>query len=157
MNLEHSVGIVERHSFTFATDEPMCLESGTSLGPVTVAYETYGRLNADRSNAALIVHALSGSAHAAGYHSENDTKPGWWDDCIGPGKAFDTNRFFVICSNVLGSCYGSTGPASINAATGKPYGLSFPVVTLGDMVQAQVRRIDHLGIDRLLCVAGGSL
>jgi homoserine O-acetyltransferase/O-succinyltransferase len=157
MNLENSVGVVERHSFTFATDEPMRLESGASLGPVTIAYETYGRLNADRSNAILIVHALSGSAHAAGYHSVDDAKPGWWDECIGPGKAFDTNQYFVICSNVLGSCYGSTGPSSIDPATGKPYGLSFPVVTIGDMVKAQVKLIDHLGIDQLLCVAGGSM
>jgi len=154
---EHSVGVVERHSFTFATDEPMRLESGASLGPVTIAYETYGRLNQDGSNAILIVHALSGSAHAAGYHSEADAKPGWWDECIGPGKAFDTNRYFVICSNVLGSCYGSTGPSSLNPATGKHYGLSFPVVTVSDMVKAQVKLIDYLGIDQLLCVAGGSM
>ncbi|HXF61970.1 MAG TPA: homoserine O-acetyltransferase [Caldilineaceae bacterium] len=157
MNHEHSVGITQTHYFTFAHDEPMRLESGTTLGPVTLAYETYGRLNADRSNAILILHALSGSAHAAGYHSPNDPKPGWWDECIGPGKAFDTNRFFVICSNVIGSCYGSTGPSSINPATGRPYGLSFPVVTIGDMVRAQVKLIDHLGIDKLLCVAGGSM
>lgn len=135
----------------------MRLESGASLGPVTIAYETYGRLNAERSNAILIVHALSGSAHAAGYHSDDDSKPGWWDECIGPGKAFDTDRFFVICSNVIGSCYGSTGPSSINPATGRAYGLSFPVVTIGDMVRAQVKLMDHLGIDRLLCVAGGSM
>lgn len=154
---EHSVGVVERHSFTFATDEPMRLESGAGLGPVTIAYETYGRLNEDRSNAILIVHALSGSAHAAGYHSEEDAKPGWWDECIGPGKAFDTSRYFVICSNVIGSCYGSTGPSSLNPATGKRYGLSFPVVTVSDMVHAQVELIDHLGIDQLLCVAGGSM
>jgi homoserine O-acetyltransferase/O-succinyltransferase len=153
----NSVGLVEPQSFTFAEDEPFCLESGATLGPVTIAYETYGRLNADRSNAILICHALSGSAHAAGYHCADDKKLGWWDECIGPGKAFDTDRFFVICSNVLGSCYGSTGPASINPATGKPYGLGFPVVTIGDMVRAQVRLIDHLGIDRLLCVAGGSM
>jgi homoserine O-acetyltransferase len=148
---------VKTQFFTFAEDEPMRLESGATLGPITVAYETYGRLNEDRSNAILIVHALSGSAHAAGVHSEEDAKPGWWDECIGPGKAFDTERFFVICSNVLGSCYGSTGPSSINPMTGKPYGLSFPVVTIGDMVRAQVKLIDHLGIDRLLCVAGGSM
>src|SRR5690554_6033203 len=154
---EHSVGIVETQEFTFAEDEPMRLESGATLGPVTLAYETYGRLNADRSNAILIVHALSGSAHAAGYHSPDDAKPGWWDACIGPGKAFDTNRFFVICSNVIGSCYGSTGPSSINPSTGRAYGLSFPVVTIGDMVRAQVKLIDHLGIDKLLCVAGGSM
>jgi homoserine O-acetyltransferase len=157
MSSSNSVGIVETKSFTFAEDEPFCLESGATLGPVTIAYETYGQLNGDRSNAILICHALSGSAHAAGYHCAEDKKPGWWDECIGPGKAFDTNRFFVICSNVLGSCYGSTGPMSINPATGKPYGLSFPVVTIGDMVRAQVKLIDHLGIDQLLCVAGGSM
>jgi homoserine O-acetyltransferase/O-succinyltransferase len=157
MTSTNSVGIVETQTFTFAEDEPFCLESGASLSPVTIAYETYGRLNAEHSNAILICHALSGSAHAAGYHSEEENKPGWWDDCIGPGKAFDTDRFFVICSNVLGSCYGSTGPMSINPATGKPYGLGFPVVTVGDMVRAQVKLIDHLGIDQLLCVAGGSM
>lgn len=157
MEHEHSVGVVQTHTFTFAEDEPMLLESSASLGPVTIAYETYGRLNAERSNAILIVHALSGSAHAAGYHGDDDSKPGWWDECIGPGKAFDTDRFFVICSNVIGSCYGSTGPSSVNPATGRPYGLSFPVVTIGDMVRAQVQLIDHLGIDQLLCVAGGSM
>lgn len=151
------VGLVERKSFTLAEDEPFRLESGATLQPVTLAYETYGALNADRSNAILIVHALSGSAHAAGYHTPDDPKPGWWDDCIGPGKAFDTQRFFVICSNVIGGCYGSTGPSSLNPATGKPYGLSFPVVTIGDMVKAQVKLIDHLGIEKLLCVAGGSM
>ncbi len=127
------------------------------MSPVTLAYETYGRLNADRSNAILICHALSGSAHAAGYHDGDPTKVGWWDDCIGPGKAFDTDRFFVICSNVLGSCYGSTGPTSLDPETGKPYALHFPVVTVGDMVQAQAKLLDHLGIDKLLCVAGGSM
>ena len=156
-SLEQSVGVVQTQFFTFATDEPMRLESGATLGPVTIAYETYGRLNEARNNAILIVHALSGSAHAAGYHSLDDHKPGWWDETIGPGKAFDTDRFFVICSNVIGSCYGSTGPSSINPATGKPYGLSFPVVTISDMVHAQVKLIDHLGIDQLLCVAGGSM
>jgi homoserine O-acetyltransferase len=152
-----SVGLVKPQLFCFAEEKPMRLESGATLGPVTLAYESYGRLNEDRSNAILIVHALSGSAHAAGYHTREDAKPGWWDQCIGPGKAFDTNRFFVICSNVIGSCYGSTGPASINPTTGEPYGLSFPVVTVSDMVRAQVKLIDHLGIDRLLCVAGGSM
>ncbi len=157
MTSTNSVGIVETQLFTFAEDEPFCLESGASLGPVTIAYETYGQLNADRSNAILICHALSGSAHAAGFHCAEERKPGWWDECIGPGKAFDTDRFFVICSNVLGSCYGSTGPMSIDPRTGKPYGLNFPVVTVGDMVRAQVKLIDHLGIDQLLCVAGGSM
>jgi len=152
-----TIGLVEPKFFTFAEDEPFSLESGALLGPVTIAYETYGRLNADRSNAILICHALSGSAHAAGYHDEDDRKPGWWDECIGPGKAFDTDRFFLICSNVIGSCYGSTGPVTINPTTGKPYGLSFPVVTIGDMVRAQEKLIDSLGIDQLLCVAGGSM
>ncbi len=153
----NSVGVIAPQLFTFAEDEPFVLESGATLGPVTVAYETYGRLNADRSNAILILHALSGSAHAAGYHSAEDTRPGWWDECIGPGKAFDTDRYYIICSNVLGSCYGSSGPSSLDPATGRPYGLNFPVVTVGDMVRAQVRLLDHLGIDRLLCAAGGSM
>ncbi|MCA9868564.1 MAG: homoserine O-acetyltransferase [Anaerolineales bacterium] len=153
----NTLGLVTPHSFTFAEDVPFPLESGAVLGPVTVAYETYGRLNAERSNAILILHALSGSAHAAGYHAAEDTRPGWWDECIGPGKAFDTNRYYIICSNVLGSCYGSSGPGSVNPATGRPYGLGFPVVTIGDMVRAQTRLLDHLGIERLLCAAGGSM
>ena len=157
MTSTDSIGLVKPQIFVFAQDEPFLLESGATLRHVTLVYETYGRLNADRSNAILILHALSGSAHAAGYHKPDDPKPGWWDDCIGPGKAFDTDRFFVICSNVLGSCYGSSGPRSINPDTGKPYGLRFPVVTIGDMVQAQVKLIDHLGIKQLLCVAGGSM
>lgn len=152
-----SVGIVETRYFTFAEDEPFVLESGATLGPVTLAYQTYGQLDARRANAVLVLHALSGGAHAAGYRGPEDRKPGWWDSAIGPGKAFDTNRFFVICSNIIGSCYGSTGPGSIDPATGAPYGLAFPVVTIGDMVRAQERLIDHLGIDRLLCVVGGSM
>jgi homoserine O-acetyltransferase len=152
-----SVGLTQTEYFTFAEDDPFCLESGATLSPVTIAYETYGRLNRDRSNAILICHALSGSAHAAGYQGEEGVNPGWWDECIGPGKAFDTNRYFVICSNVLGSCYGSTGPTSINPAINKPYGLSFPVVTIRDIVLAQVKLIDHLGIEQLLCIAGGSM
>lgn len=153
----HSIGAVSTEFFTFAEDEPFCLESGETLQPVILAYETYGALNSDRSNAILICHALSGSAHAAGYLDGDRDKVGWWEECIGPGKAFDTDRFFVICSNVIGSCYGSTGPGSFDPATGRPYGLHFPVVTVGDMVRAQVKLIDHLGIDRLLCVAGGSM
>ncbi|MCA9874182.1 MAG: alpha/beta fold hydrolase, partial [Anaerolineales bacterium] len=152
-----SVGIVHTQYFTFAEKESFRLESGAALSPVTLAYETYGTLNEDRSNAILICHALSGSAHAAGFHAPDDDKAGWWDDCIGPGKAFDTDRYFVICSNVLGSCYGTTGPTETNPVTGKPYGLQFPVVTIGDMVRAQIRLIDHLGIDQLFCVAGGSM
>ena len=153
----HTAGTVVTQFFTFPEEEPFCLESGESLGPVTLAYETYGTLNSDRSNGILVCHALTGSAHAAGWLDGDPDKPGWWEDCIGPGKAFDTDRFFVICSNVIGSCYGSTGPASIDPKTGKPYGLHFPVVTVGDMVRAQVRLLNHLEIDRLLCVAGGSM
>lgn len=135
----------------------MRLDSGETLGPITLAYETYGRLNSDCSNAILILHALSGDAHAAGYHSFKTPKVGWWDDCIGPGKAFDTNKYFIICSNVIGGCQGSTGPSSLNPATGKPYSLSFPVVTIADMVCAQRHLIDYLGVEKLLAVAGGSM
>jgi len=153
---ENSIGIIKPQTYTFAQDEPFILDSWATLGPVTLAYETYGELNVDKTNAILICHALSGSGHAAGYH-EGDDKPGWWDECVGPNKAFDTNRYFVICSNVLGSCYGSTGPMETNPKTGKPYGMQFPVVTIGDMVRAQVKLIDSLGIDQLFCVAGGSM
>ena len=147
---------METKSVSFAPPHGLALESGRSLGSVTVAYETYGRLNAEKSNAVLVCHALSGDAHAAGVHS-GDPKPGWWDSMIGPGKAFDTDKYFVICSNVLGGCKGTTGPSSVNPATGEPYGLSFPVVTVGDMVEVQRRLIDHLGIDKLLSVSGGSM
>lgn len=156
-DLTNSVGIVERKYFTFAEVAPMRLDSGETLGPITLAYETYGRLNDDCSNAILILHALSGDAHAAGFHTASSRKPGWWDDCIGPGKAFDTNKYFVVCSNVIGGCQGSTGPSTINIKTGQPYGLSFPVVTIRDMVRAQQHLVDYLGIDKLLAVAGGSM
>jgi homoserine O-acetyltransferase len=155
--MNNSVGIVQRQYFTFAEDEPMLLDSGETLGPITLAYETYGKLNETGSNAILITHALSGDAHAAGCHSPDDEAPGWWDDCIGPGKAFDTNRYFVVCSNVVGGCQGSTGPKSINPKIGKHYGLNLPVVTIRDMVNAQRHLIDYLGIDKLLAVAGGSM
>ena len=155
---EDSVGIVETKFYTFAhPPNEMKLASGEKLGPITLAYETYGKLNKDKSNAILITHALSGGAHAAGYHSPDDKKPGWWDNMIGPEKAFDTNKYFVICSNVIGGCYGSTGPSSINPATGKPYGISFPLITIRDMVEAQRHLIDYLGIEQLLTVAGGSM
>ncbi len=153
----HSIGLVERQYFTFAGDEPMPLDSGETLGPITLAYETYGRLNEERSNAILILHALSGDAHAAGYHSPDSQHVGWWDDCIGPGKAFDTDKYFVICSNIIGGCQGSTGPGSIDPKTGRPYGLSFPVITIADIVHAQRHLIDHLGIDKLLALASGSM
>ncbi len=149
--------IVETQFHTFC--EPpneLILKSGEKLGPITLAYESYGTLNADKSNAILICHALSGDAHAAGYH-EGDKKPGWWDKMIGPGKAFDTDKYFIVCSNVIGGCKGSTGPASINPNTDKPFGLSFPVITVKDMVAAQKLLIDYLGIKKLLAVTGGSM
>jgi homoserine O-acetyltransferase len=149
---------VKTHYHTFAEPpNPLLLESGKTIGPVTLAYETYGELSPDKDNAILVQHALSGDAHAAGFHSPEDAKPGWWDEMIGPGKAFDTDRYFIICSNVLGGCKGSTGPSSINPETGAPYGLDFPVVTIKDMVNAQKALIDHLGIEQLLCVVGGSM
>jgi homoserine O-acetyltransferase len=151
------VGIVETKYFTFAfPPDTFLLESGDRLGPITIAYETYGSLNRDKSNAILICHAFSGDAHAAGFH-QGDDNPGWWNNMIGPGKGFDTNRYFVICSNVLGGCKGSTGPSSINPQSGRPYGLDFPIISIKDMVNAQRHLIDHLGIDVLLSVAGGSM
>jgi len=136
--------------------DSIALDCGATLAPVEVAYETYGELNHDRSNAILIVHAFSGDAHAAGVSKETG-KPGWWDDMIGPGKGFDTGKYFLICSNVLGGCRGTTGPASIDPAAGRPYAMSFPVITIGDMVRLQNRLVEHLGISRLLSVAGGSM
>jgi homoserine O-acetyltransferase len=157
MNGTDRVEIDERQYYTFAEDTPMLLDSGEKLGPITIAYETYGQLNGEKSNAILILHALSGDAHASSCQSQTDENPGWWDDCIGPGKAFDTDRYYVICTNVVGGCRGSTGPGSIDPKTGRPYGLSFPVVTIADMVRAQRHLIDHLGIDKLLAAAGGSM
>jgi homoserine O-acetyltransferase len=153
----NSVGLVTKKFFTFAKDTPMRLDSGETLVPITIAYETFGQLNTNRNNAILICHALSGDSHLAGYYTPEDKGPGWWDECVGPGKAFDTNKFFIICANVIGGCQGSTGPSSKNPATNKPYGLSFPVITIGDMVRAQKHLIDHLGIEKLLTVAGGSM
>lgn len=152
-----SVGFVETKTFECCQPpDDLILKSGEKLGPVTVAYETYGTLNADKSNAIMIFHALTGDAHAAGW-KKGDKKPGWWDAMIGPGKAFDTDKYFIISPNVLGSCKGSTGPASIDPKTGKPYGLSFPVVTIEDMVVVQKLLLDHLGIKKLLSAAGGSM
>ncbi|HNZ64302.1 MAG TPA: homoserine O-acetyltransferase [Smithella sp.] len=153
----NSIGVVEPQYYTFAgPGNELNLESGEKLSPFTLAYETYGALNADQSNAILVLHALSGDAHAAGI-SLDDHSVGWWNDMIGPDKAFDTNRYFVVCSNVIGGCKGSTGPSSVNPATGKHYALDFPFITVADMVHAQRHLIDHLGIDKLLCVAGGSM
>ena len=153
-----SVGLVEKKFYTFANPpDEMTMESGSRLGPITLAYETYGTLSSDKKNAILICHALSGDSHAAGYYHEDDSKPGWWDNMIGPGKGIDTEKYFVICSNILGSCLGSSGPSSINPITNKPYGLEFPVVTIGDMVKAQKALLDHLGIQKILAVMGGSI
>lgn len=152
------MGLVETRYFTFAQPpDEMTLSSGQALGPITLAYETYGTLNSDRSNAILVEHALSGDAHAAGWHSSEDRKPGWWDSMIGPGKALDTDRYFVICSNCIGGCMGSTGPGSVNPRTGEPYGTDFPVITVHDMVEAERYLLDYLGIDQVLCVIGGSM
>ncbi len=152
-----SQSVVETQFFTFGqSPNELVLKSGVKLGPITLAYETYGKLNADKSNAILVFHALTGDAHAAATAKDGKTL-GWWDPMIGSGKAFDTDKYFMICINVLGGCKGSTGPSSINQVTGKPYGLGFPVITIEDMVESQKYLIDHLGIKKLLCVTGGSM
>ena len=141
---------------TFGADKPLRLDSGVELTPFQIAYQTYGELNADRSNAILLCHALTGDQHVANVHPVTG-KPGWWETLVGPGKPIDTDRFFVICSNVVGGCLGSTGPSSTNPATGKLWGLDFPVITIPDMVRAQAMLIDGLGIDTLFAVVGGSM
>jgi homoserine O-acetyltransferase len=143
-------------SVTFGPDKPLKLDAGGELTPFTLAYETYGSLNEERSNAILVFHALTGDQYAAS-PSPVTGKPGWWSTMIGPGKPIDTNRYYVICSNVLGGCSGSTGPASINPATGKCYGLDLPLITVADMVRAQTMLVDYLGIDTLFSVIGGSM
>lgn len=154
---DNNLGMVKTQYYTFANSpSELELESGEKFGPITLAYETYGKLNSEKSNAILILHALTGDAHAAGFHP-GEKDPGWWDNMIGPGKAFDTAQYFVICSNILGGCKGSTGPSSINPITGRPYGLQFPVITIKDMVNAQRHLIDYLGIQKLLAVVGGSM
>jgi len=155
---ENSVGIVQTRIIRLVEPEqPLELECGKKLAPIDVAYETYGELNEAGDNAVLICHALSGDAHVAGYHSPDDRKPGWWDNMVGPGKGIDTNKYFVICSNFLGGCSGTTGPSSVNPATGKPYGLAFPIITIADMVNVQKLLLDKLGIKELLAVIGGSI
>lgn len=160
------IGPVETRFFTYGSpDQPVVLSSGASFDEITVAYETYGQLNADRSNAVLVFHALTGSQHAAGVNTAvpavgerwtPETHVGWWDGYIGPGLGIDTDEFFVICANYLGGCYGSTGPSSPNPATGRPYGAAFPNLTFADMVDAQIPLLDALGVDRLRAVTGGS-
>ncbi len=154
---EDSVGIVKPQLLKF--DEPLTLRSGKVIDKYELMVETYGTLNADKSNAVLICHALSGDHHAAGYHRADDEneKPGWWDCCIGPGKPIDTNKFFVVCLNNLGGCAGSTGPASINPETGKPFGPDFPIISVRDWVNSQARLADRLGINVWAAVIGGSL
>ncbi len=157
MGIENTAGQVETKCFSFAHGpEGLVLECGQALSEVTLAYETYGTLNQDASNAVLVAHALSGDAHAAGWHN-GDKHPGWWDAMIGPGKAFDTEKYFVICSNVLGGCKGSTGPSSVNPKTKKIFALDFPIITIADMVSAQKYLVESFGIKRLLCVVGGSM
>ncbi len=150
-----SVGLVKPQTLAF--DTPLALDCGRSLSSYELVYETYGELNADASNAILICHALSGDHHAAGYHSEQDRKAGWWESCIGPGKPIDTNHFFVVSANNLGGCKGSTGPMSINPEKNKPYGPDFPIVTVKDWVRSQARLADALGIKQWAAVVGGSL
>lgn len=153
-----SVGLTEKRYYTFA--EPpgqLILESGARLGPITLAYEMAGQINSAGDNVILVCHALTGDSHMAGCYHHDDPRPGWWDSMIGPGKGIDTDRYCVLCSNIISGCMGSTGPSSINPATDKPYGLAFPVVTIGDMVKAQKALLDHLGVRSLLAVVGGSL
>ena len=149
------VGLVAPQDFVYP--RAFTFKNGQQLHGLTVRYETYGTLNATRDNAVLICHALSGNHHAAGWHSPADKKPGWWNNLIGPGKAVDTRRFFVVCANVPGGCSGSTGPSSTNPATGEPYGLRFPALTILDMVRAQKLLLDHLGVAELHAVIGGSM
>ncbi len=153
---KEGLGIVQTQYYNAPKDEKFLMESGASFSELKIAYETYGKLNSRKNNAVLICHALSGDAHAAGYHA-GEKKPGWWDDMIGPEKAFDTNKYFVVSSNIIGGCKGSSGPNSINPSTGKPYALSFPIVSVVDMVNAQKKLLDFLGVKKLLSVCGGSM
>ncbi len=163
-----NIETIKSRFFTFGDkpDDPFVLQSGESFGPITIAYETYGTLSPEKDNAILVFHALSGSQHASGFNPSvpeanglwtDDCTVGWWNDYIGPGKAFDTNEFFVVCANYLGGCYGSTGPRSLNPDTGIPYGGSFPIVSISDIVDSQIRLLDHLGIGQLHAVAGSSI
>jgi homoserine O-acetyltransferase len=155
-----SVGRVEKQYYSFAhPPQKLLLESGSELGPVTIAYETYGTLTKKKDNCILLTHAFSGDSHAAGSYREEleEGKHGWWESMVGPGKGIDTDKYFIICPNILGSCMGSTGPGSVNPETASPYGLNFPMVTIGDMVNTQKALLDHLGISQLHAVIGGSI
>ncbi|THB74445.1 MAG: homoserine O-acetyltransferase [Desulfobulbaceae bacterium] len=152
--------ISEKQFYTYGhPPDKVILESGAQLGPVTIAYETWGTLSEERDNVILVAHAFSGDSHAAGFYPDDpeDAKPGWWDSLIGPGKGLDTEHYFVICANILGGCMGTTGPASINPETNQPYGLDFPMMTIGDIVDTQKALLDHLQIDTLHAVIGGSV
>ena len=153
------IGITEKKDYAFGKDgsDALILDCGEKLFNVNIRYETYGKLNKEKSNAILIVHALTGDAHVAGYHTDKDKKPGWWNEMVGSGKAFDTDKYFIVCSNCIGGCSGSTGPRSINPKTGKLYNLDFPVITIGDMVRAQYRLMEYLEIPKWLSIAGGSM
>ena len=151
------MGLVDVQTATLFSDRPLTLISGQQIGPVTVAFETYGTLNEERNNAVFVCHALTGDAHAAGRHSEDDDKPGWWDPLIGPGRGINTDKYFVICANVLGGCQGTTGPGTINPESGQRYCLDFPSLTVGDIVAVHSELVKHLGITRLCGVIGGSL
>lgn len=153
-----SVGIVQtRYARLFEAPKTLTLESGGRLGPIDVAYETYGDLSPEKDNAIFVCHALTGDAHVAGKHSPDSRKSGWWDGLVGPGRALDTSKYFVICANVLGGCQGTTGPSCLNPDTGQPYGLRFPFITIGDMVEVHAELIRSLGIESLLAIIGGSL
>ncbi len=155
---ERSTAIVEKQFVTlFEPPRELRTADGAKLGPIAVAYETYGKLNAARDNAIFVCHALTGDSHVAGYYTPDDEKPGWWDGFVGAGKGLDTDKYFVICANVLGGCQGTTGPSCTNPATGQPFGRDFPVITVGDIVEVHAALVRHLGIDRLLSVIGGSL
>jgi len=156
MVMDHPRSVAGGLSMDFGRDTPLTLDCGVGLGPFTLAYQTYGELNAERSNAILVCHALTGDQFMAGTHPVTG-KPGWWSDMVGPGLPLDTERYFVICINVLGGCMGTTGPKSVNPATGEPWALDFPVITIADMVRAQKLLIDYLGIGQLFCVIGGSM
>jgi len=152
----HSAAATPDSVAVLGADRKLRLDSGIELGPYRIAYQTYGRLDAEKRNAVLVCHALTGDQYVADRHPVTG-KPGWWETLVGPGKVIDTDRFFVICANVLGGCMGSSGPKEIDPATGEPYGLTFPVVTIGDMVRAQAALLDHLGVPDLFCVIGGSM
>jgi len=155
---DSNVGIVKTNYFKFAEPpDEIILSSGEKFGPITIAYETYGKLNEEKNNTILVFHALTGDAHAAGFNSPEDKKPGRWDLMIGPKKPFDTDKYFVLCTNIIGGCKGSTGPSTIDPKTGKPYALSFPEITIKDMLIPQKKLLEHLGIESLFCVVGGSM